>query len=635
MAGIISKRTVDLIRFQNDIVEVIGSYITLKRAGSAFKALCPFHKEKTPSFSVNPERQIFHCFGCGAGGDVFRFVMQNEGMDFPAAAEMLANRVGIKIEYEAGSGGDSHGVDKNELYDIMEQAAQFYHRILTTNAVAEEARAYLKKRKLPDDVAQRYLIGYAPERWDAIMKWGGKRGYADEKLESVGLVIKSTKSQSASGYYDRFRDRLMFPIRNAQGKVIGFSGRMLKKEEGQAKYVNSPETPLFRKSQVLYGLYEARKDIVEKREALICEGQIDVIRCHVSGFGNAVAAQGTAFTEDHARIAKRSADSVVIVFDSDSAGQTAAIRTAGIFLQSGLAIRVARLPDGADPDSFIRDQGADAFQAVLDKAVSVVEFMVGVWSARENIRTEAGLVRVSKAVLQTAALASNAVLRARMIEEAAGLLSIPPQALEDDLRYMLRQSDRVLASRAARAEESAGSAQAGAEKGGKAGGSGTRTVAGARTDDPPREELELAEHIVASPGLGELVEKYMARNMFEDQRCGVIIYAAVEASREQRDLMSEITAKDDAEGSVARLAAKVQMAPEKTMGSESSRETAVKDMILYIWRRRLRKERADLEHQVKSGGNKEAGERLRQIPFDLKALERWDTGSAIIEIELA
>jgi DNA primase len=429
----------------------------------------------------------------------------------------------------------------------------------------------------------------------------------------------------------------MFPIRNSQGKIIGFSGRMLKKEEGEAKYVNSPETPLFRKSQVLYGLYEARKEIVDKREAIICEGQIDVIRCHLAGFRNAVAAQGTAFTEDHARVIKRSADSTVIVFDSDTAGQTAAIRTGGIFLQAGLAVRAAQLPEGADPDSFIRDQGAPAFQVLLDKAVTIVEFLVSVWSKRENIRAEAGLVRVSKAVLQTVSQTSNAVLRARMIEEAAGLLSIPPQALEDDLRYMMRRSERMAANRAAAAQEEAdsperaageGKAARGADAGGRKTGSGDNVK-------HPREELELAEHIVANPKLGELVEKYMKLDMFEDGQCGAIIYAAIEADREQHDLMSVLVGKDDAEGSLARLAAKVQMAPEKTLGSESSREIAVKDLILYIWRRRLQKERGDLEQRVKAGPDKEAEDRLRQIPYDLKALRQWDSGSAIIEIELA
>ena len=386
MAGTISKRALEDIRFRTDIVELIGSYFDLKRSGSTFKALCPFHKEKTPSFHVNPQRQIYHCFGCGAGGDVFAFMMQQEGVPFMTAVKMLAQRAGIQLEIEEGSGETSH---KTELYEIHRRVAELYHKALLERESAAGAREFLEKRKISSETIESFFIGYAPDRWDAVLKWAMRKKYSLEQVERSGIIMrKSGKEGGNKGFYDRFRNRIMFPVFDEQGRIIGFSARTLEEKAAGAKYINSPETPLFAKSRILYALDKARRHIVDEREALVCEGQIDVIRCHQAGFETAVAAQGTAFTEDHVRILRRYADSVCIVFDRDKAGQNAAVKTASLCISAGLAVRVAMLPQGEDPDSFILSRGSDAFRKILENAGSAVEFQVKTLGEEQDLSTE-------------------------------------------------------------------------------------------------------------------------------------------------------------------------------------------------------------------------------------------------------
>ncbi|MDO9541985.1 MAG: DNA primase, partial [Kiritimatiellia bacterium] len=405
MSPLVPHAVLDEIRLANDIVNVIGSYFQLQRSGSTYKALCPFHKEKTPSFMVNPQRQIFHCFGCGAGGDVFRFVMNYEKVDFMTAVKMLAGKANIRLTFEAGARDDK--LAKDVLYEIMAGAAQLYHKILLHNPEAEGARNYLAARALDRKTAAEFMIGYAPDRPDTVIQLAGKK-YQRAQLEAAGLILSSagfsngndTGGGHAARWYERFRNRLMFPINDEQGRVVGFSGRILKDDVQVAKYVNTPETALFHKGRLLYALDKARRPIVEQHEAIVCEGQIDVIRCHLAGFNTAVAAQGTAFTDDHARILKRYADGVILAFDADSAGQKAAIHATEIFLRSDLAVRVAVLPKGTDPDTLLRqNEGPSKFRSILERAKSAVDFQIDVLSAETKPDTEAGLKQISSSIL--------------------------------------------------------------------------------------------------------------------------------------------------------------------------------------------------------------------------------------------
>ena len=433
MAGHIPDRILEEIRFRNDIVEVIQSYIPLKRAGATYKACCPFHKEKTPSFNVNPNMQIFKCFGCGEGGDVISFVMKHQGLDFMAAVRHLADRAGITLETEDDGGEASH---RRKLLAIHEGVSGFYRRCLTGYAGGVQARSYVQERGLGGETAEIFGIGYAPSGWTRTLRWGEKHGYSAEEMVEAGLVLHNREKDS---YYDRFRNRLMFPIRDVQGRVVAFSGRELDKASDQPKYVNSPETPLFSKGRILFGLDLARQAILreEGREAIVVEGQVDVIRCHQQGFKTAVAAQGTAFTDDHVSILKRYADSAVLVYDADGAGQAAALKTAHALMRAGMVVRIAMLPAGEDPDSFLLREGPEPFAVLLEGAISTVAFQVG--AMRAGAKDGAGIAettRAAKAVLETIVCTPVAVQRSYLLREASALLGLSEAALESDLQKL-------------------------------------------------------------------------------------------------------------------------------------------------------------------------------------------------------
>ena len=367
--GTIPSQNIEQIAAANDIVEVIGSYFPLKRAGSTFKALCPFHQEKTPSFHVSPQRQTFHCFGCGVGGSVFRFVMDYEHIDFPSAVRKLATRAGIPIvEERRADGEDRQHETRRILLKLHAEAAQWFHENLLKKEWAASARDYLKGRGIDRQVAKNWQLGFALDAWDAFLKWALERGYSREQLVQSGLVKPRDEERPQNEVYDRFRGRVMFPICNDVGEVIAFSGRLLESDAQKAKYLNSPETPLFRKGNVLFGLHKTKRSLIEANCAIVCEGQLDLIALFEAGITNVVAPQGTAFTPNQARILKRFVDEVVLCFDSDEAGQRAGERSLDALLQNDLIVRVAEMPVGQDPDSLIRHEGKEEFERRVEAA---------------------------------------------------------------------------------------------------------------------------------------------------------------------------------------------------------------------------------------------------------------------------
>lgn len=623
MARIIPKSVMEDIRLRNDIVDLIGSNIKLQRAGGTFKALCPFHKEKSPSFIVDPRRQSYHCFGCSAGGDVFSFVQQYENMDFMTAAKWLAERANIRLELEEDV--TPGGFDKAALYRIHEGVAQFYRRCLLQLAAAEGARQYLKSRDLDGPIAEAFGIGYAPDRWDTLEGWGKKHEVTPEQLEACGLLMRSSRPDAADRLYDRFRDRIMFPIRDSQGRVVAFSGRIMKAQEKAAKYVNSPETALFKKSRILYALDRARRAIADAGEAIVCEGQIDVIRCHQAGVENAVASQGTAFTEEHARIVSRYADAVVLVFDSDTAGQDAAVKTAGVFMAAGLAVRVAALPPEADPDSFIRAQGGEAFRKLVTDAGSAVRFQVATLGTRERADTEVGAMRIARAVIETIARSSNAVQQARLIEESAELLKLPVKALNDEFNQFMKTAQRRQASaeeRTARTPE----------------GEGPRaSVAPARSLGPrPGEEVALCEHLAQSglaPEIVKLVHDCLPLEMLSDPTCREVAAVCLEHAASQRGIVT-LLREGGASDEAVRFGAAMEISPNRVTGVDLSPIDAVKDLILRLWKRRFREERAALRQRGEGQLSEADHARLAQLNIDLDSLKSWENGAPIIEIEL-
>ncbi|MFZ0916361.1 MAG: DNA primase, partial [Candidatus Udaeobacter sp.] len=387
--GTIPSETIEQIAAANDIVEVIGSYFPLKRAGTNFKALCPFHQEKTPSFIVSPSRQTFHCFGCGAGGSVFRFVVDYEHIDFPAAVRKLAGRAGITVVEKSGGRGAGDEERQRELRQrllkLHTEAAQWFHENLIKREVGKAAREYLRSREITVEIAKRWQLGYAPDEWDAFGSWARSREYDVRDLIASGLVKTRDEADSTSNQtsnfkpqtsYDRFRRRIIFPICNNVGEVIAFSGRLLQDEEGAAKYLNSPETALFRKGSVLFGLDKSKRALIEADSAVVCEGQLDLISLFESGITNVVAPQGTAFTEAQARILKRFVNEVVLCFDADAAGQKAAERSLDALLQNDLIVRVSEMPAGEDPDSLVRREGKTAFEKRIADARDFFDYWI-------------------------------------------------------------------------------------------------------------------------------------------------------------------------------------------------------------------------------------------------------------------
>ena len=604
MAGLISKSVLDDIRFRCDIVDVIDAYLTLPQKGTIIKALCPFHKEKTPSFNVNRQRQIFHCFGCGAGGDVFKFVMLYEHVDFVGAIKILAEKAGIPLQFEKGS---EPSADKELLLTIHEEAAALFHRQLLQSPDAQIARDYLLKRQITPEIIEDFMIGYAPDSWDFLLQWAQKKGHPLQKLDLAGLLIRREEDRGATPYYDRFRGRVMFPIRNEQGRIVAFSGRTLLQDPKAAKYVNSPETPLFRKSHILYALDRARREIVETREAIICEGQIDVIRCHQAGFKTAVAAQGTAFTEDHARILKRYADGVVLVFDSDEAGRNAALKASVIFMQMGLAVRVASLPQGEDPDSIILKQGAPTFARALSQAVPAIDFQLNLLLSQEDIRTEVGMMKVSRAALATISQSPNAIQRDVLVQTVARRLGISSDALNVELKHLRRNTPPPAAS------------------------TSTQPVAVQR----PISEVLLAEHLGTNPDLVTIMELFLPFTMITDPTCRAFLEILRDSSREGVDVMQLLTERDDAERNLSTFAAQVLSAPHKA-GVEGNDRQAVEGLILGMWRNELQNRRSQIEQQLQMDTDEttraDLSAQWAQLTTDINRLKRWDTGEAVLKL---
>ncbi len=431
MAGFLSPATREQIRAASDIVDVIGGYLPLKRAGGNFTALCPFHKEKSPSFNVNPHKQIFHCFGCHKGGDVFTFVKEYENIGFMDAVRRLAERAKIPLEFENTPGAQESRHLKDQLLDIHDQLATRWQNCLANEAAGQLARDYLAKRGVSADAIKLFRIGAAPELWDDTVNWAKSKNFDPATVEKAGLIIRK---EETGNYYDRFRGRLMFPICDEQGRVIGFSGRILSGDEKTAKYVNSPETPIFTKSKIFFGLDKSKRAILDAGFAIICEGQLDLIACFMAGVQNIVAPQGTAFTEQHARILKRYTNEVVLCFDSDNAGQNAAVRALDHLLASGLAVRVAVVPSPHDPDSFIKANGGEAFNNLVKNAEGFFDYYLKRLCETNDANSDKGRLSILKSMAEALHKTDNAVLIDKHMQKTALRLGVSVESVRAEFK---------------------------------------------------------------------------------------------------------------------------------------------------------------------------------------------------------
>lgn len=425
--GRISEETIRRVAEATDIVDLIGSYFPLQRAGSHYRALCPFHKEKTPSFYVNPERQAYHCFGCGAGGTVFRFLMDFEQVSFPEAVKRLAARAGIPVLEEFGADAARQG-RRQRLLALHAEAAKWFQRQLWDAAAGELARSYLRSRELSDALAQEWGLGFAPDSWEALPLALRRAGFSEAEILESGLGVARQES-GPKRPYARFRGRLMFPICNEMGEVIAFSGRLLDPAAKEAKYVNSPETPLFTKGRVLFGLHKAKRALIEAKTALLCEGQLDVIRTSAAGLTHVVAPQGTALTSSQAALLARYVETVILCFDSDTAGRQAAIKSLPALLSAGLAVRVAALPAGHDPDSLVRERGAAALGDAVRQAREAFDDLVEKAREAGELGEPARKARVSRRLAALLGSVRDPVYREDAVARVAARLAITPAAL--------------------------------------------------------------------------------------------------------------------------------------------------------------------------------------------------------------
>lgn len=439
--AIISPETIQRIIAETDIVDVISSYFPLKKAGVNFLALCPFHNEKTPSFNVTPSRQIYYCFGCGEGGDAIRFVMRYENLTFPDAASRLAEKVGIRLEDEVFDPDADRRLQLRRLVEkLHKESSAWFHQLLFRSPSAQHARDYLKARDINSETARRWQLGYAPQNGGALINWAKEAGFSNKVLLESGLAAPQDVDNPSRGVYARFRDRLMFPICNDYGNVIAFSGRVLSPEAKGGKYINSPETMLFKKSKTFYGLDRSKRPILKAGRAILCEGQLDLIACVENGIENTVAALGTAFTEDHARILKRHTDEVVLCYDSDAAGYKAAAKAFRQMVTANLVVKIAPLPPGEDPDSLIKKEGAEAFANRINQAPEFLDYQIDRASQERNLDEMRDRIEFAKEVSENIARITDKMIQDSLINRVATRLSVPA----DDIRRFVGESDREI-----------------------------------------------------------------------------------------------------------------------------------------------------------------------------------------------
>lgn len=433
MAQFYPEEVIQEVRAANDIVDIVSEYVKLKRVGNRFTGLCPFHKEKTPSFTVSPDKQLYYCFGCGAGGTVVQFIMAIERIDFIEAIKLLAERAKIRLPEGDYRGDEAKRFEKKQLIlKINTEAARFFYRCLHSQE-GENGRKYLRKRMINPKTATSFGLGYAPDSWDALIQYLKEKGYAIQDILDAGLIIENKNKNT---YYDRFRNRIMFPIIDLRGNVIGFGGRVL--DDSLPKYLNSPETVVFNKSRTLYGLNFAKN--ANKNELIIVEGYMDVISLHQNGIINTVASLGTAFTHEQAKLIKKFCQEAIIAYDSDAAGQAATLRGMDILTEEGCRVKILSLSEGKDPDEFIRTKGAEKFEKAIRESKSLIEYKINLLKAKYDINDIVQKVDFVTELANIFAKIDNAVERDAYIQKISEETKISSQAILAEIKKIISKN---------------------------------------------------------------------------------------------------------------------------------------------------------------------------------------------------
>jgi len=537
----------DQIRARTDIVDLVSTNVTLRKAGRRFVGLCPFHSERTPSFTVDRDRGLFHCFGCGAGGDVFDFYMRTHNVTFPEAAEQLAKRAGIEIETTPGERRRS--TETETLFRALDAAARFYEGNLAHPETGRTARAYLEQRGVDGATMSRFRIGYAPDGWDHLLRALRGRGHADALLERAGVVVP----RANGGHYDAFRHRVIFPILDLQNRPIAFGGRVLR-DEDTPKYLNSRENPVFHKGRTLYGLNWAREAIRKRGRAVVVEGYMDLLACHQLGIEEAVATLGTALTEEQMALLRRFSAAAIFVFDADEAGRRAAERALPIAESAGLQARAVTLPDESDPDTFLRARGRDAFERALEGAQPLFSFGLALAMRRHAGTTPEEKIRIVDEVLPLIATVRHEVARAEYLTQLSQRLAIH----EDVLRAQLRAVERTRSDSgpgATRSREVSGHAVRSVARRGAGGRYAAERQLLMRMIDEPADRARMAHDLLAADFAETAHRDLFGRLSQPDAELNRIRESV---SSETRDLLERLIFEErpavvDIDGCIARI----------------------------------------------------------------------------------
>ena len=450
--GLIPNDIITAVIDRSDIVETIGQYMALKKAGRNFKGLCPFHHEKTPSFVVNPDKQIFHCFGCATGGNVVGFVMRQERLEFPEAVRFLAAKVGVTVPETAADAQSPSKKVRDDIYKANELALQFFHQALLTGRDPETqaVRDYLKNRGINLDAAKQFQLGFAPGDWDGLLKYLTSKGLGLDVMQQAGLIVAR---ENKSGFYDRFRNRVMFPIFDIQSRPVAFGGRAMParqsqmqkhfgeggSDEGGAKYINSPETPVYTKGRHLFGLHLTKAAAGKLDRLIVVEGYMDMVTPFTHGVQNIAASLGTALTVEQIRLIRRYTSNVTMLFDTDSAGQSAISRSLEALVQEGMNVRVVTLAKDEDPDSFIRSSGVEAFRQRLDQSVSFIDFRLNWLRPQYDVNTSEGKSKLIEKMLETINLSPDELIRADWARKLKEEFNVSERLLIERLNKLTRE----------------------------------------------------------------------------------------------------------------------------------------------------------------------------------------------------
>ncbi len=518
MARTIPEETIRRIKNSANIVDIVGDHVVLKNSGRNYLGLCPFHAEKTPSFTVSPEKQIFYCFGCHTGGNVFSFIMQQEGLSFPEAVRQVAGKYGIEVPDERLSPQQKRVMsEKEKLYRINELAMAFFHRMLLDLHVGQQANTYLVGRGMTRGVIEKHRLGYAPDRWDGLLNHLRQKRVPLDLLAKSGLIVPRKES---GGYYDRFRDRVIFPIFNLNRQVIGFGGRVM--TDSMPKYLNSPESPIYNKRRSLYGMDKAKQAARAGGIIHVVEGYFDVLALHQFGIDNAVATLGTALTAEHVQLLKGmvgAGGQAVLVYDSDVAGMKAAQRSIAVFEQGYLDARILVLPDGYDPDDFLREYGPTDFLKAAAQALGMVPFLTSRAIDRHGLSIE-GRVKVVAAMKAPLAAVQDSVARSLYIKQLAEKLNIDESAVLGQIRKATRESSR----------ESKG---------------GRLPEPDPLADDGRRLEQQIVAMILRSP---VMIPEIVGRNLldlFEDRKLSAIAEMMMNQSATEEEQVADLVSRID------------------------------------------------------------------------------------------